>query len=132
MLNRFYEIKDIERQQAEGVVSAELNPGHALYAGHSPGMPVVPGVCTLMLVKESLEKLTGKGWTYRYLQSCKFLAVIHPEKDRNLTLTLKWQEETTGETRLQASVSTAETTVLKLRAVLTLQDKRPDSSSLVK
>lgn len=132
MLDRFYEIKDIERRQAESVVYAELNPGHAIYAGHFPGMPVVPGVCTLMLVRESLEKLTGKRWTYRYLQSCKFLAVVRPEKDRNLTLTLKWQEEATGGIRLQASVSTAETAVLKLRAVLTGQEKQPDPLFLVK
>lgn len=37
-----------------------LDAAHPVYAGHFPGNPVLPGVCTLQIVRECLERGTGR------------------------------------------------------------------------
>lgn len=56
LLENFYKIIHIkEREDGKQAIEIELNPGHVLYQGHFPGQPVVPGVCTLQIIKESAE-----------------------------------------------------------------------------
>lgn len=53
LLENFYKIiHRKEREDGKREIEIELNPGHALYQGHFPGQPVVPGVCTLQMIKE--------------------------------------------------------------------------------
>ena len=58
LLENFYKIIHIkEREDGKQAIEIELNPGHVLYQGHFPGQPVVPGVCTLQIIKESAEQI---------------------------------------------------------------------------
>ena len=44
LLENFYKIiHRKEREDGKREIEIELNPGHALYQGHFPGQPVVPG-----------------------------------------------------------------------------------------
>lgn len=53
LLENFYKIIHIkEREDGKQAIEIELNPGHVLYQGHFPGQPVVPGVCTLQIIKK--------------------------------------------------------------------------------
>ncbi|MEP7278535.1 MAG: 3-hydroxyacyl-ACP dehydratase, partial [Bacteroidota bacterium] len=38
----------------------KINPDHAIFKGHFPGQPVVPGVCMMQIVKELMETGTGR------------------------------------------------------------------------
>ena len=61
LLENFYKIiHRKEREDGKREIEIELNPGHALYQGHFPGQPVVPGVCTLQMIKESAEQMFPK------------------------------------------------------------------------
>lgn len=54
LLENFYKIiHRKEREDGKREIEIELNPGHALYQGHFPGQPVVPGVCTLQMIMPS-------------------------------------------------------------------------------
>jgi 3-hydroxyacyl-[acyl-carrier-protein] dehydratase len=44
-----------------------LNPKHAIFAGHFPGQPVVPGVCMLQIIKEGLEQALDKKLVYKQI-----------------------------------------------------------------
>lgn len=53
LLENFYKIiHRKEREDGKQAIEIELNPGHVLYQGHFPGQPVVPGVCTLQMIKK--------------------------------------------------------------------------------
>lgn len=118
MPDHFYSVKNIRNEGTVAEVVLELNPDHVVYRGHFPGMPVVPGVCTLMMVKECVERVTARKFTYRYIQSCKFLSSIRPDECRVLRLVLDCREPADDACILQAQVFAGERIMMKLKANL--------------
>lgn len=72
-----------------------LNPEHAIYKGHFPQVPVVPGVCLVQIVKEILMEKTGRELVLASGDNIKFLAMINPRETPVLELafTLKSSEK---------------------------------------
>ncbi|MBS1614999.1 MAG: 3-hydroxyacyl-ACP dehydratase [Bacteroidetes bacterium] len=64
---------------------------HRIFEGHFPGHPIVPGVCTLAIVKEALESALGKNLMLHESSVIKFLGLIHP--DSRPILDLNWDEQ---------------------------------------
>jgi 3-hydroxymyristoyl/3-hydroxydecanoyl-(acyl carrier protein) dehydratase len=55
LLNSFYTLEAAPETTPTRVqATIRLNPDHAIFAGHFPGQPVVPGVCMLQIIKELL------------------------------------------------------------------------------
>ncbi|MDU1890200.1 MAG: hydroxymyristoyl-ACP dehydratase [Dysgonomonas sp.] len=78
LLNDFYKIVDLSKTEQGWVLHIELNPSHNLYKGHFPEQPIVPGVCTLQIIKENVENAVNEKFTFTRISSCKFLAAINP------------------------------------------------------
>jgi 3-hydroxyacyl-[acyl-carrier-protein] dehydratase len=95
----FYTITDITH--TNNIINAvfELNPGHAIFTGHFPGQPVVPGVCMLQMIKELLELSLGKPLRLSNGNELKFLSVIDPTKNKLIHVELNY---TAGENALIA------------------------------
>ena len=55
-----------------------LNAHHAVFSGHFPGQPVVPGVCVLAMLKEVLAQHLGKALLLRHCGHVKFVHPINP------------------------------------------------------
>jgi 3-hydroxyacyl-[acyl-carrier-protein] dehydratase len=43
-------------EKGDDFVKIELNPTHAIFSGHFPNNPILPGVCALQIAKELLQK----------------------------------------------------------------------------
>ncbi|MCE1167501.1 MAG: hypothetical protein LWX70_05330 [Sphingobacteriia bacterium] len=56
-----------------------INTDHDVFKGHFPDKPVVPGVCTISLVRELLEKWSGYTLLLKSIQQCKFTGMIIPD-----------------------------------------------------
>lgn len=97
------------------VVRVELAAEHPIYAGHFPEMAVVPGVCTLTIIRECLAHIVGHAVTFTTIKECKYVAVLLPHEGLTITLDLKLND-----TQLIASVTRDEdsATVLKLKATI--------------
>ncbi|MEG0500157.1 MAG: hydroxymyristoyl-ACP dehydratase [Rikenellaceae bacterium] len=63
-------------------VTVALNRHHKVYSGHFPGHPVLPGVCTLQIIKECLGKIVRKKIRYRGISMCKFTSMIQPTDEQ--------------------------------------------------
>lgn len=85
----FYSIESLELT-GEGVLTAEvvLNADHEIYAGHFPQRAVVPGVCTLTIVRECIGVALGRDVVLKEVKECKFVAAVLPEVTRRLRLSL--------------------------------------------
>lgn len=93
LLENFYKIIHIkEREDGKQAIEIELNPGHVLYQGHFPGQPVVPGVCTLQIIKESAEQIANQPLQYVQIASSKFLSAINPLETPLLQLFIRLEK----------------------------------------
>lgn len=81
MFADFCDIKMNGEEAGVYTFEAVLNPEHAVYEGHFPGLPVTPGVCLLRVVKECASRLRNRRLRFERIISCKFLAVV----DRSLS-----------------------------------------------
>lgn len=77
--NSFYHITSFEHEN--GIVAAEVsfNATDAIFKGHFPGQPVVPGACMLQMEKELLEKAIGQHVQLRKAGNIKYISHITPD-----------------------------------------------------
>ena len=108
LLNDFFKIKDIQNGD-KYIISIEMNPKHDIYNGHFPGNPITPGVCLTQMVKETVEHITNKKLKMVKGDNLKFTAILNPEVNGNVTMSLTIKTKEDG--LLQAdSLISAETT----------------------
>jgi|TARA_R100000306_G_scaffold45096_1_gene43115 3-hydroxyacyl-[acyl-carrier-protein] dehydratase len=108
---------------AEGILAkVHLNEDHAIFKGHFPGNPVMPGVCMIQIIKELTEETTGKNLFLAVSSNIKFMAIINPEKNPDLQLSIDITQEN-GEVKVKNTTSFEETVALKLNATFKIVDK---------
>lgn len=71
-----------------------LDKTHDIFKGHFPGLPVVPGVCMMAIVKELLEEVVNRPLQLMHSANMKFLSLINPIHNETVDVKLKY---TTGE-----------------------------------
>jgi 3-hydroxyacyl-[acyl-carrier-protein] dehydratase len=80
LINNLYKIRDLN-VNAEGsgfMAEIELDPNHALFGGHFPGNPILPGVCTVQIIKELLEQSVQKSLRMTKAGNIKYLGFVNP------------------------------------------------------
>ena len=110
-MNSFYTTSSFTA--ADGQLSCKLqyNAGHEIFSGHVPGNPIVPGVCTMAIVKELLEKAIGRSLMLREAKAVKFLGLINPFMTP--ILSISWKEEN-DEIVASASLADGTTSLFKM------------------
>lgn len=94
-----------------------LNSGHFIYAAHFPGEPITPGVCILQISAELLSRLVGGRLEVVCIKNVKFLQILTPEGDREVTVRISnpiYEDDTV---KSQISVITAENTISKISMI---------------
>jgi 3-hydroxyacyl-[acyl-carrier-protein] dehydratase len=104
LVNDFCKIFSL--QTADGSINAgiEWNASHAIFAGHFPGNPVVPGVCMLQLVQEIMEDALQKKLLLRESGQIKFLQFINPRNHPQVQLQINYTQKVSGELQTAASI----------------------------
>jgi 3-hydroxyacyl-[acyl-carrier-protein] dehydratase len=117
LLNDFYSI--LQKVQTAGVIKAKINinKSHRILEGHFPGLPVVPGVCMLQIVREIMEVNTGKELKLSEADSMKFLSVINPEETNEVDVVVNYIEEG-KKISINATLFAGTVTFFKLKATL--------------
>ena len=90
LAGNFFTISNIETAGFEVKARLIINASHKIFDGHFPGQPVVPGVCMMQMVKEIMEQVTGKKTDLIKSSEMKFLAIIDPLQNNNISATLKY------------------------------------------
>ena len=91
-MNKLFTLISVKADELnENIVALiRLNPDHPVFQGHFPGNPILPGVCTVQISKELLEKITDKELMLIKSGNIKYLGfvspVIHPEMQFNLAI----------------------------------------------
>lgn len=103
------------REPVEGGFEAEVgfNAEHGIFGGHFPGQPIVPGVCTLTIIRELLCEETGRPVHFTSVKECKFTGAIDPRTDAAMHLSVRLDGA-----QLSATADCDGRNVLKLRATI--------------
>lgn len=117
LLNDFYTLT--QKDASTGVVKAKLsiNKAHRIFKGHFPGLPVVPGVCMLQMVREIMEVHVGHELKITVADNMKFLSVINPEQNVEVEASINYTEEG-DKVSVNATLFAGTTTFFKLKATL--------------
>ncbi len=119
LLPHLYKILSFtEKEPMEYEFVVELNPQDKLFEGHFPGRPVLPGVCTIQIVRECICSVLGKDLHFMSISQCKFMGMVDPQLDNRLTIQVICKNGTGEETDVNVSVNNSGRLVSKIKATL--------------
>lgn len=116
LLNNLYTILEEKTEGDTTTYRLELNPDHEIFKGHFPGMPVLPGVCMMEIVKEVLEKQKSVSTRLKKAGNLKFLSIVNPREHRLLDLELKIKSEENATLSISANLKWESTLFFKMDA----------------
>ena len=98
--------------------SIRLEPRHPIFAGHFPGLPVVPGVCMMAIMKEILQEVVHRPLQLVQAGNLKFLSLINPLENETVKVELRFSEGSEETIVLDGSIFTNNLVFFKInRAV---------------
>jgi 3-hydroxyacyl-[acyl-carrier-protein] dehydratase len=91
LLNDLYTIQSVSKIEDQILVSIKLMEDHAIFKGHFPGQPVLPGVCMMEMITELTGEYLQKPFRISGGPMVKFLHMIDPKKNPLISLEIKYQ-----------------------------------------
>ena len=89
----YFEIIKSEEAENSYLATIKLDAAHAIFKGHFPENPVLPGVCQVQILNSTLDKITGKTYFLAAASSLKYIQVINPETNPMLQLEVSFVEK---------------------------------------
>lgn len=93
MNKEIYTLIDMQLEASELRASVNYDPAHAVFEGHFPGNPIVPGVCTLNMINDVVAKNIDPALRLQDAGNVKFLQLIRPADKPALKLIWKESEQ---------------------------------------
>ena len=108
LLNKLYKIRNLNANADRSGIMAEieLDPNHPLFEGHFPGNPILPGVCTVQIIRELLEQSLQKSLRMTKAGNIKYLGFVNPVNMPLLTFQLQIKSADGTNISCSATVST--------------------------
>ena len=107
LLNKLFTIDTIEVSPSMDRVTVQilLNKDHPLFKGHFPGNPILPGVCTVQIIKELLEESLHKVLILTKANTIKYHGFINPDVTPRIQFDLKFIYTESGRISCNANVN---------------------------
>ncbi len=112
LLNSLYTLHSPLKEEERFEATIYFSPQHTIFEGHFPGNPVVPGVCMIQIVKETMEALQNEKLLLHKGHQLKFLRLIVPEAEQPIVLLMDWKADQGGY-RTQAQLRSGQDILFK-------------------
>jgi 3-hydroxyacyl-[acyl-carrier-protein] dehydratase len=90
LLNNLYSIQSLAESENQIEAAIILRPDHAIFSGHFPGQPVLPGVCMMEMVAEVMGDYLKTSFRISGGPLIKFLRMIDPRMNPLIHLEIKY------------------------------------------
>ena len=90
LLNNLYSIQKLSESDNQIQVIVNLMADHAIFEGHFPGQPVLPGVCMMEMIAEITGYYLQKLFRISGSPLIKFLRMIDPKKNPLIRFEIKF------------------------------------------
>jgi 3-hydroxyacyl-[acyl-carrier-protein] dehydratase len=118
LLNDLYTIHSLTEKENTIQASVLLQADHAIFKGHFPGQPVLPGVCMLEMITEIAGQNLNKQFRIKAASLIKFLRMIDPQKNTRINFEINWQV-VSEDTVVSGKIFGVEGIFMKFQMVLT-------------
>jgi 3-hydroxyacyl-[acyl-carrier-protein] dehydratase len=85
----FFKVLELVVEGNKVTSKIEINEKHAIFDGHFPGIPIVPGVCQIQIVNEIASEVLQQPLILKQARNIKFTNVIDPTKNRVIDVDLQ-------------------------------------------
>jgi 3-hydroxyacyl-[acyl-carrier-protein] dehydratase len=113
--NEIFIIESLEHGAGQVTANLSINKSSAIFEGHFPGQPVVPGDCMVQLVKDILQDALNIKVMLKKAATIKFIAMITPDTVHPINLTIGYKIIDDGYISINAKILTGDVTCFKLQ-----------------
>ena len=100
-----------------GVFHIHLNPESLIYKAHFPEQPITPGVCITQIAVELAEIIVGHSLQMIGIKNVKFLSIMTPDTQTEVTYTITIKSLDAKETRIQAMAQSDDVVYAKMSLI---------------
>lgn len=116
LIKDFYKVIDVQYAETGFVANIELNANHAVFDGHFPGNPVMPGVCMIQIIKELVEEKLNQKLFLQQVSNVKFMTLINPLVNNKLAVNFTIVEES-NLIKVRSSINFLDAVALKMNNI---------------
>ena len=116
--DNLYTIEDIQISDSGINAELKLNNEHAIFKGHFPDVPVLPGVAMMQMIKELVELGDEQVLQISKAGNLKFLQMINPLKVDLLKVEISIIAKTTDIIKLKAQILNEQSVCFKMTGQL--------------
>jgi 3-hydroxyacyl-[acyl-carrier-protein] dehydratase len=121
-LNDFFSIRKLTKiLDNEILAEIMINADHAIFEGHFPGNPIVPGVVSIQMISDILSKHLHIKLITTEAKSIKFTSMIRPQTDSELSVRIKYDCITEHSYKVIAEIFSKETVFTKFNGTFSKQ-----------
>ena len=112
-----YSIISKEITDEGGVFRLRLNPECIIYKAHFPEQPITPGVCITQIAVELAEIIVGHSLQMIGIKNVKFLSILTPATQTEVTYNITMMNPDAKETRIQAVAQSDDVVYAKMSLI---------------
>ena len=114
--DQLFGISVLSQGEHESILIVKVSRESAVFEGHFPGNPILPGVTMVEVVRASLDLLFQVKFQLMSAQNIKFLSVLNPDEFPEVHLGMKYTEVEEG-LKIEANLYFAERIFFKMKGV---------------
>ena len=114
--NTLYTIIQFQKSDKQIHAIIKLNPKHEIFEGHFPQNPILPGVCTMQIVKEICSKAIERQLIMKKGDNLKFTSIIIPDSQKEITIAITILSQTEESLSVNAEVVCENIVSFKMKA----------------
>ena len=112
-----YSITNKEITDDGGVFRLRLNPECVIYKAHFPEQPITPGVCITQIAVELAEIIVGHSLQMIGIKNVKFLSIMSPDTQTEVTYNITIKSSDDKEIRIQAVAQSDDVVYAKMSLI---------------
>ena len=112
-----YSITSKEVNDYGGVFHIRLNPECIIYKAHFPNRPITPGVCITQIAVELAEIVVEHSLQMIGIKNVKFLSIMTPDSQTEVTYNITIKSSDDKETRIQAVAQSDDVVYAKMSLI---------------
>lgn len=115
LIKDLYKYRVIAQEEGEISTLIEINKQHPVFKGHFPGLPILPGVCQVLMVQEILSGFLNVNLLLRSANNIKFLSFLNPCEKAEINATISYCKSEGDTLKVNAKLYSEGLIYLKLK-----------------